>query len=323
VTWWARGEAFRRQRHIAITPGQYTIETGAFQHQVGADDQVFGRRIRYLERRTKSRHLIILLHGIGLDANDFVPYMRSTDGHTVAITSFGFNADEAANHSYEPISLETHAHLVNGVIQRLVRQNPGKNLVIVGFSIGADLILRIGDLWRRQGNTAPQLHGILLLDPNTDHSTMLISRGFAAMDLQNPLEEFKKLSQTPATLSEFQNISEYLYKISKKNPAQLQRHAKDWYEFWPDNDNYQKFLTLTTYLATTCPNIRVRFSEHFEQNFNRLRNASKNFQYEGGQFVFADGLLDVVDIDHFDLISDKFLVEQVTDLLRRPSPPTK
>jgi hypothetical protein len=125
----------------------------------------------------------------------------------------------------------------------------------------------------------------------------------------DPLEEFKRIAQSPATMTEFQNISEYLYKISRKNPAQLQRLAQDWYAYWPEDDDFQKFLVLTEQLTKACKNVRVRFSEHFEKDFNRLRVAARNF-------TFREGLLDVVDFGHFDLIKDSFLAEQITDLLR-------
>lgn len=47
---------------------------------------MIGRQLGYLERRTESPDLIVLLHGPGLDADDFRPSMNVARQHTGART---------------------------------------------------------------------------------------------------------------------------------------------------------------------------------------------------------------------------------------------
>jgi pimeloyl-ACP methyl ester carboxylesterase len=305
MSWEARGLLERRRfglRHI--TAKSLEIRATDLEGDLPNDQAVFGRELRYLERLTGSRTLVILLHGIGLDADDFRPFMHVTGEHTAALTLFGFNASEANDPRYRPIGLTTHAELVNGAINHIHRQYPDKRLLLVGFSVGADLLLRLGELWKERPARKPDLAGLLLLDPNINHSSMVLSGAFATMDPNDPLTALKRIAQIPSTLVEFENLTEYLHKITRKDPAQIKQHAKDWWDYWEPDGQYGRFFERVDNLRTACANVKIFFSVHYEQHFNELLGRAR----QRGQHQ----LLDLLRIDHFELIGEDFLVAKVT-----------
>ena len=72
----------------------------------------------------------------------------------------------------------------------------------------------------------------VLLDPNVNRSTMTISSRIANVDQDRPATELIKILQSTDDVVEFRNLCEYLYKITAKNFAQIQRHASDMTEQW-------------------------------------------------------------------------------------------
>ncbi|MEU0480046.1 alpha/beta hydrolase [Streptosporangium sp. NPDC006013] len=308
LTWKARGVIERRREsRRRIVSESMDIRTVDFDDDLPNDQAVIGRELHYLERVTESSTLVILLHGLGLDANDFRPYMNIAHEHTAAITLFGFNTREAGDGRYRPIGLTTHAELVNGAINSLQRKYPQKKLALVGFSVGADMILRLGELWQDHPARKPKVAALLLLDPNINHSSMVVSGGFAQMDPEQPLAELKRISQIPTDLIEFQNISEYLHKISKKDLAQIQKHAKDWWEYWEEPGRYDLFLQRLDRLRSLCPRIKIFFSDHYDQYFNEI--VAKARQKDMVR------IFDLFREDHFELLNEKFIEKNVSALI--------
>ena len=54
----------------------------------------------------------MFVHGLGLDANDFRPYMAESRFHCIALTLYGFNTEEKDDPHYRPISLQSHVQLL-------------------------------------------------------------------------------------------------------------------------------------------------------------------------------------------------------------------
>lgn len=220
LAWWARGVAERRRElRREVVRHSFDIHADDFEEDLPSDNAVIGRQLWFLERRTESADLVVLLHGLGLDADDFRPFMNVARQHTAAITLFGHNADESRDHRYRPIGISAHADLVSGAINNLQRQYPYKRITLVGFSVGCDMLFRLADLWRDHPERQPKIKSVLLLDPNINHSTMVISEKVAHLDPEQPLAELKRIAQIPASLIELQNVCEYLHKISGKESS--------------------------------------------------------------------------------------------------------
>jgi pimeloyl-ACP methyl ester carboxylesterase len=172
---------------------------------VDEQDLVVGRTLHYLEAKRDSSELVIFLHGLGLDANDFRPYMAESRHHCIALTLYGFNAEERDDDHYKPISLQTHVQLLGYALERLHRIHPRKRMALVGFSFGADVMLFLpqfaGDATRRL-----QLNKAVLLDPNVNHSTTTISARIAMVDRDRPLAELIGILQSTDDIGEFRDL---------------------------------------------------------------------------------------------------------------------
>lgn len=310
IAWWGRGRLERRREvRREIVAKTFDIHVDDFDDDLPSDHTVIGRELHYLERRSTSGHLVILLHGLGLDANDFRSFMNVAHQHTAAITAFGHNVQEARDDSYRPIGLAAHTDLVSGAINNLHRQYPRKKLTLVGFSVGADMLFRLAELWRDRPDRKPQVSSVMLLDPNINHSTMIITGSMAQLHPDEPLAELKRIANTPRSPVEFQNICEYLHKITEKDLRQVQRYAADLWDYWEPDGQYDLFLQRTQCLQAVCGTLRVFFSTHFEHRFNDVVTHARQ---RGIRQVF-----DLRRVDHFELCRETFLKREVTALIRR------
>ncbi|MBM9504503.1 hypothetical protein [Actinacidiphila acididurans] len=311
LAWWARGRLERsRARGRAIVARSFDIHPDDFDDDLPSDHAVIGRELRYLERRTSSSHLVVLLHGLGLDASDFRPFMNAAPQHTVGITTFGHNTAEATDGRYRAIGLATHADLISGAINNLSRQYPHKKITLVGFSVGADMLFRLAELWTDHPDRRPPISSALLLDPNINHSTMIITGRMARLNPDEPLAELLRVAHTPSSLIEFQNICEYLHKISEKDLDQIRRYAADLWEYWEPDGRYDLFVRRLERLQSVCRGgLRVLFSTHFEHHFNDVMSLARQ---RGLRQVF-----DLRRVDHFELLRETFLTHEVDTLLRR------
>ncbi|MFF5980721.1 alpha/beta fold hydrolase [Streptomyces olindensis] len=309
LAWWARGLTERRRElRREVVRQFFDIHADDFEEDLPSDNAVIGRQLWYLERTTESSDLVVLLHGLGLDADDFRPFMNVARQHTAAITLFGHNVEEARDNRYRPIGMALHADLISGAINNLQRQYPYKRLTLVGFSVGCDMLFQLAELWRDHPERQPKIRSMLLLDPNINHSTMVISGKVARLNPEQPLAELKRIAQVPEELVEFQNFCEYLHKISGKDLCQVQRYAADLWAYWEPDGQYELFFQRLERVRAISDTTRVFFSMHFEQRFNDVVARARQ---RGIRQVF-----DLRRVDHFEFCQDAFLKREIGALLR-------
>ncbi|SRR6266487_3767125 len=299
---------FQAERASRLMTRSLDIRGSALGSDVPDEDVVVGRTLKYIERRRASEELIVCLHGLGLDADDFRPYLNETKYHAVAMTLFGFNVEERDDQRYRPISLATQANLVSYTISRLQAQYPDKKLVLVGFSIGADLLMLLSERWVSQSQDTPDVHAMLLLDPNVNHSTMNISSAIARLDLDQPLDALRSLAREANTLIEFRNMCSYLYKITSKNLHQIRKFAIELVQCWRDGGSFDQFLNRIDAVAGVTDRVMAVFSFHYENHFNSALRAAR-------ARGFGSDLLDCTQYDHFALMTPEVLNELVREVL--------
>ncbi|ONK13795.1 hypothetical protein [Streptomyces sp. MP131-18] len=310
AAWWGRGKMERRWESERETVARsFDVHADDFDEGLPSDHAVIGRELRYIERRTPSSHLVVLLHGLGLDSGDFRPFMNVASQHTVGITAFGHNTDEARDSRYRAIGLATHAALINGAINKLCREYPHKKLTLVGFSVGADMLFRLAELWADHPGRKPDVSSALLLDPNINHSTMIITGSVAHLNPDEPLAELKRIAEIPRSTIEFQNVCEYLHKITGKDLRQVQRYAHDLWNYWEPAGQYDLFFQRFERLQAACGTVQVRFSTHFEEHFNEVVALARR--------AGIRGVFDLRRVDHFELCRDTFLKGEVDALTPR------
>jgi pimeloyl-ACP methyl ester carboxylesterase len=293
---------FRRRYRGAVTEGEIRIRADALDGIISEEDAVVGRSLRFLETRRFTEDLVVFLHGLGLDAYDFRPYMSESRFHCLALTLYGFNADERDNEDYRPISLESHVQLLGYALLRIQRRYPHKRLTLVGFSFGADMILCLREF-------APEvldqlrLRRAVLLDPNINNTTTTISSRIADLDSDRSLRELVAILRSAKTAREFRYLCEYLSKITSKSFAQVRRHARDMVERYRQR-SFGPFLDAVGRLAAVTGKVDIVLSLNHEEVFNAVVRAA-------GTRGLDVNRLECSRTDHFDLMSPAFLADQL------------
>ena len=250
----------------------------------------------------------MFLHGLGLDANDFRSYMAESRHHCVALTLYGFNDDEKDDAHYAPISLDSHIALLGYALYTLHKRYPQKRMTLVGFSFGADMILLLDQFTNKAKKifeTAP-IHKAVLLDPNINRKTTTISSRIANVNQAEP-DQLVDLLETASTVAELRYLCEYLYKITAKNFAQIQRHAREVVKIW-DVDSQTQFLDYLGRLIRATEGVHVVLSFNFEELFNAIAQGAASRGLDANS-------LECSRADHFELIEAAFLKDRLEGLL--------
>jgi alpha-beta hydrolase superfamily lysophospholipase len=271
--------------------------------------------VTYLERATDSSHAVIYLHGMGQDAEIFARYMSATEAHGVALTLPGFADDRDSG--LAPVPLDTHVDVVSRFVAEICRQHPGKAISLVGFSLGADMILRLAERWVDDHAGPPAVAAALLLDPNVNQSTMNLSGAFATADPGNPLALFKQvtgLASDTRREHQLQLLLQYVERVMRKDFRQIQRHAQDFFAYWDKAgySTYDLFLQRLGTLIRAVPCVRAAFSGDYRRHLDLLTGRLR--QLPGLTYDL------MADLDHFELIDDEALSTQLGELLRAVGP---
>jgi pimeloyl-ACP methyl ester carboxylesterase len=298
----------RGERNSQIVAAEIEIQSDVLDVLGDERDSVVGRTLHYLEAKRGSPELVIFLHGLGLDASDFWPYMADSKFHCVALTLYGFNEDEKNDDRYRPIALATHVQLLAYALRKLREKYPNQRMTLVGFSFGADIIFF---LVQYCGQIARSLNisTALLLDPNVNITTTTISSRIARVDDNRPLTELVKILDSADDVAEFRNLCEYLYKITSKNFAQIQKHARDVVNMW-QGDTYEIFLDRMGQLARVTEEIHVVLSFDYERHFNPIAHGA------AGRGLDPTSL-ECSRYGHFDLIAPRVLKDRLEGVLWR------
>jgi pimeloyl-ACP methyl ester carboxylesterase len=298
MIWWL----IRRRRPANLVAGTLPIKVDALQTVESEQDSVVGRSLRFIEAKRSSKDLVILVHGLGLDADDFRPYMIESKHHCVALTLFGFNADDRDDEHYRPISLASHTQLLAYALRQIAEKNPRKRITLVGFSFGADLIFFLTE-YASDVFADLKPHRVLLLDPNVDQSTTVISSEVAVLpDRPNP-NDLIGILRSRTNLSEFRYLCEYLYKITAKNFAQIRRLAQEVVAKW-DVDSCDRFVDYFAHLSPRTGSLHIVLSSNHNDLFNKIVKAALARKLD------IDNL-ECPSTDHFGLIKAGFLKERL------------
>lgn len=177
------------------------------------DPRVIGDRLRYLDNHARSDTLFCYLHGFGHDASQFSDILREHPHRAVAPTMYGFEPDRSTR---IPLDYEDHVALVRAFLAHVIRRVSPSAVVVVGFSAGADLALRVVG---ERGTEDLPVDGLLALGPNLGPDTLFVSRAFARIADDDPPSLPRALSSAgarSANLQEWLNTHEYLVRVVRK-----------------------------------------------------------------------------------------------------------
>jgi hypothetical protein len=194
----------------------------------------------------------------------------------------------------------------------LAADQPGKRLHLVGFAAGADLLLRLGEVWQEHPERRTEVASVLLLDPHVNHGAMAVAGSMAHLDPTAPLAELKRVAAAPADAAEFRRVCGYLAKVAEKDLNQIKQYARDLWEYAEPEGRYGGFLGRVEDLRSVSGTVRVCFSRRFAQYAEEL---GKLAPQRG-----LGGVFDRSELDHVQLIEARALHEEITALTARPEP---
>lgn len=198
-----------------LTENQYLIKRealeGASLNEIEAS--ILGESIKYLDNNQKSEVLVIFLHGLGLDSNDFCHYMDSSNYRCIAPTLYGFNKDE---NIVVPLGIDIHTKIICDFIKNNVKNIEPKKVLVVGFSIGADMMQYA---IKSDKVLSKLVDFILLLDGNICLNTCTISKRFASIKDKNNgnvMDVLNSFSEGIDDIVEWLQVHQYLLKVFSK-----------------------------------------------------------------------------------------------------------
>ncbi|MBT2406562.1 hypothetical protein J7I97_11575 [Streptomyces sp. ISL-87] len=258
--------------------------------------------LRYLERKANSDTLTVFFHGLGLDATDYLGYLRRHDSHSIALNLRGYEPDGADG--LPPVRLAAHIRMAAAFVEEVSRENADKKVLLVGFSLGADLILQLAEHWQSRGLAAPPIHAAVLLDPNVNQSTMTISRLFAEADPHDPVPAFKRLVNLAPDKDGFRSLCHYLAKVAPKDFGQLSQLSRDMITYWGPT-GYDQFGTRLHNVTQVADHVRLVLSAAYREHLPAMDAAVRRCG-DGDRIS-----VELTQLDHFDLIGEETLAREL------------
>jgi pimeloyl-ACP methyl ester carboxylesterase len=229
------------------------------------DNQVFKaldeelRPVSYYDNLRRSTDtLVFYLHGLGLDQDDFYHVLMETKYRSIAPTLYGFHPSESNPRS---IPLDTHCYLIARFIESIAGELAPKRIVLVGFSTGADMLLRIPRFLNTDGYSVA---GVLLLDCNINQQTCFISRELRrVLDGEvSALQLAHAIGSGATSITDWLDLHQYLVRVLGKfkgNLRHLALFANDVFTAQPEG-GVERFAELYRELLSWSPSARWLFS---------------------------------------------------------------
>ncbi|MET8979912.1 alpha/beta fold hydrolase [Streptomyces sp. NPDC004539] len=266
----------------------------------------FGQ-LTYLERMADSGRISMFFHGLGLDATDYQEYLETHESHGIAVSLAGYAP--GGTERLPPVPAGRHVEMVADLVAAVGRENPGKQVDLIGFSLGADLVLQLAEWWTADPRrTHPRISGALLLDPNVNHSTMTISRIFASADRRDPTSALKELVGLARNRDVLVSLCGYVAKVSAKDFSQVHSLANDMIHYW-NPVGYDQFGTRIARVADIANVVSIALSADYGEHLEGMRDAVRRKTSRSGDVLF-----NITDLDHFGLIENGFLARELKSI---------
>ena len=228
---WQSAEAVLRQLDLASATAVATgslrlhreLESAAYRltedvcrrlERASFDPRLIGDSMQYLDNRAPSDVLLACLPACGLDAEQFAPFLRTTRHRAMAPTMVGFEPDRRRR---PRLTLQDHLVLTREWLQAMVIQVRPRLVVLVGFSSGGDIALRLAAA--PAGDRPVQLDGCVSLGCNLAVETCFVTRVVSHIGTGSEAETLTALSgigQAAKSVDDWINVHEYLVRITRK-----------------------------------------------------------------------------------------------------------
>jgi pimeloyl-ACP methyl ester carboxylesterase len=171
------------------------------------DPRMIGGALHYVENDAPAGVMLFCVHGLGHDSGDFTHLLETTPHHAVAPTMYGFEPTVEGERVALPV--EAHIALLRELLGHVVTRVRPKRVVLVGYSSGADVAMR---MLSTAPAGAPQVDACLAIGPNLALVTCFASRVFARLSGNDPrslLADLQRLGADATDLNEWLNVMTY------------------------------------------------------------------------------------------------------------------
>ena len=267
------------------------------------DPRMSGDTIQYLDNGKISDVLVCYFNRWCMDPQDGAELLRRTPFRAVAPAFFGF---ESGRRYRVLLSLDDHLRLIGGLLDELIATNEPKFVVLVGFSAGADLALRLAADHAKSGER--QIHGVVAISPNLVKESAFASAVLARMTVggeDEVLPYLRRVTDAQQTLQEWADVSEYLARLARRFRDDfriLQAFAADIAMPFEEGPRFSAFSRWYDMSASQGRTLRIVFEDTplCRQLVSELHRAHKHQQllgahYRAGSLVMEPGT------GHFDV----------------------
>ena len=281
------------------------------------DARIIGDELHYLDNGVQSDIVVCYLHGMGLDARDFEPMLRSSRYRGLAATMYGF---EPHARRRLRLSLVDHATILREWLRSAVLPLGAARLVLVGFSAGADVWMQ---LIAAGLDAAVHADGLLTLDCNLSYDTSFVSRVIAKLPSDNPgelLAGLRTFGEDARSLGEWLNTHDYLVKVFRKfqsDVGALTSVAREVVRPF-DGTGLATFIERYKITSGLVPNVRFVFSD-LDANRRAVAEVHLLNLDTGalGDAYREDSIVIEPDADHFDLLDVDRLTRHLDALVSK------
>ncbi|MCK5405823.1 MAG: hypothetical protein KAJ37_00150, partial [Candidatus Krumholzibacteria bacterium] len=180
--------------------------------------RLVGRSMIYLDNGAPSDTLVILAPGVGSDHREYERLLELSRHRAVAPTLVGF---EPVATSRPTLSVDDHLYLLRALFEELGRRYRPSVIILVGFSSGSDMCLR---LVASDDGPGIELDGLIALGPNVSLETCFVTRRFAEFSGDDPaglLSTLKEVGQGIDALPAWLTIHRYFVGTFQKMETDL------------------------------------------------------------------------------------------------------
>jgi len=225
-----------------LKEGKFVLTTDSVRQLEFQSPKMIGDHIEYLDNGVMSDTLVIYLHAWGLDHRHCADFIKALPCRGIAPTLYGFG-QYAKNRL--PLSLDDHSILFRNLFTELNKNINPKQVILTGFSSGADHATRISISETYSGL---DITGLLLFGCNTNLGSCFISSKFAELkhsSAEELLGEMKRIGSNAKSLGEWLKFHEYMVTVFSKfgaNADPLRTFGSDLVKPFREND-WRQFAT--------------------------------------------------------------------------------
>lgn len=222
--------------------------------------EMIGGSMTWLENEVDSDVLAFFVHGMAQDQRRFADTLRMLPMRGVAPSLYGW--DFHARHR-PALSLDDHSVLLRALFQECVARLQPRRILLVGFSSGADHVVRMAISAEGPG---VDVDGVLVLGGNVDLSSCFYSGVCAELDTKDPeamLAQIKEVGAGIGSLRDWLTLQKYVVESFLKfgtDVETIKRYGRDIVEPF-ERRGEDQFIEWYRRLVARVPVVRFVMTE--------------------------------------------------------------